>query len=128
MKRLHQLRNDFEAAFRRLKEAAEEAETPLEVDGTIQRFEFTFELCWKFIRSYLMKEGIECNSPRSCLKEAYKMKLIGDERLWLQMLSDRNRSVHIYDEEISREIFDRIKKDYIEAFGNVLGKIKPEEA
>lgn len=128
MKRLQQLRSDFESALGRLQEAAEEAETPLEVDGTIQRFEFTFELCWKLLKGYLIEEGIECNSPKSCLKEAYKLRIIKDEILWLQMLSDRNRSVHVYDEETSREIFNRIKRTYIKAFLDVLKETAAEEA
>ncbi len=35
------------AAFKRLNEATEQAVDDLDRDGTIQRFEFTFELLWK---------------------------------------------------------------------------------
>lgn len=43
MKRGERLKRDFRRAVRRLEQAVQEAETELEQDGVIQRFEFTFE-------------------------------------------------------------------------------------
>ena len=40
------------------------------------------------------------------------------------MLSDRNKTSHIYDEKASREIFSRIKSDYLNAIGIALNKLK----
>ena len=40
------------------------------------------------------------------------------------MLDDRNISVHMYDQRISREIFQRIGKDYVKLFKSVLDRIK----
>ena len=38
-------------------------------DATIQRFEYTFEALWKFLKEYLKeKEGIVSNSPKACFK------------------------------------------------------------
>ena len=39
------------------------------LDATIQRFEFCFELAWKLMKAVLEYEGIEANSPRSCIRE-----------------------------------------------------------
>ncbi len=44
MKRLEERKSDLENAFQRLKEALQENETELAIDGTLHRFEFTFEL------------------------------------------------------------------------------------
>lgn len=123
MKRLNQCREDFGNAFKKLEEAVTDAESDLEIDGTIQRFEFTFELMWKFLKIFLESEGIICRSPKECLKEAYKGEIIENENLWLNMLSDRNLSVHIYDMETSREIFDRIKTLYLSEFQKIKKKI-----
>jgi nucleotidyltransferase substrate binding protein (TIGR01987 family) len=44
----------FDRALARLNEALAVPETaPLAIDGTIQRFEFTFELCWKAMQAML---------------------------------------------------------------------------
>ena len=107
---------NFSDALERLREAVESAETELEIDGAIQRFEFTFEQAWKALKAFLEDEGIECRSPKGCLKEAYAAGLIENEKLWLQMLSDRNTSSHLYSFETSREIFERVKRFYLGAF------------
>jgi len=104
---------NFSNALERLEEAVNEAQTELEIDGAIQRFEFTFEQAWKSLKKFLEDEGIMCNSPKSCLKEAYAVGFIDNEQIWLNMLTDRNKSVHIYDMATSREIFKNIKRFYV---------------
>ncbi|MRI58607.1 MAG: nucleotidyltransferase [Epsilonproteobacteria bacterium] len=103
----------YKAALTRLEEAVEEAIDELDKDGVLQRFEFTFELLWKSLKAILAYEGIECYSPKSCIKEAFKANLIPEDEIFLDMLEDRNLSSHIYDKNKSEEIFERIKKVYL---------------
>ena len=105
--------DNFERALSRLNEAVERAKDDLDKDGVIQRFEFTIELLWKSLKSILNYQGIECYSPRNCIKEAFKANLIEDDEIILDMLEDRNKSFHIYSELTSEEIFERIKKVYL---------------
>lgn len=104
---------NFEKALNRLKEAVENAEDELDKDGVIQRFEFTVELLWKTLKAILEYKYLQCNSPRNCIKEAFKAGLIEDDEIILDMLEDRNRSSHIYDNSMSEEIFVRIKEAYL---------------
>lgn len=86
-------------------------------DGVIQRFEFTTELAWKAAREYLMDQGfVDINSPKSVMKEAFSYGLITDDKIWIQLLNDRNLTSHIYKEEIADEICDRIIKTYFQEF------------
>ncbi len=105
---------NFEKALQRLKEAVEKAKDDLDKDGVIQRFEFTVGLLWKTLKAILAYQGIECYSPRNCIKEAFKANIINDDEIILDMLEDRNKSSHIYDEQTSEEIFERIKRVYID--------------
>ncbi|HHY77992.1 MAG TPA: nucleotidyltransferase [Clostridiales bacterium] len=90
-------------------------------DGLIQRFEFTFELAWKTLKSIFEEEGlIALNSPKTVLREAYAAGLIDDEELWLNMLRDRNLTVHIYDEKMSIEICKNIVNRYADEFHKLL--------
>ncbi len=89
-------------------------------DISIKRFEFTFEMAWKTIKRYLDHVGLDCRSPRYCLKEAFAQGLIDDENIWLEMLEARNISSHIYDENEISEITSRFK-EYLNSF-NVLKK------
>jgi nucleotidyltransferase substrate binding protein (TIGR01987 family) len=68
------LLGQLKQAYKRLQEALDiSLDEPLALDGTIQRFEFTFEITWKTLRAYLDDQGIHCYSPKDCLKEAFKM-------------------------------------------------------
>jgi nucleotidyltransferase substrate binding protein (TIGR01987 family) len=87
------------------------------LDATIQRFEFTFEMSWKLMKAYLEYEGIaEATSPRSSIREAFKQGLIEDGDVWLDMLLDRNRTVHTYDEETAIVIYNNVKSKYLSLF------------
>jgi len=57
-------------AFTKLREGASAVKDELDRDGVIQRFEFTFELLWKTLKIFLGEEGIECRSPKECLRSA----------------------------------------------------------
>jgi nucleotidyltransferase substrate binding protein (TIGR01987 family) len=84
------------------------------MDGTIQRFEFTFELFWKALRRFLQREGVDTGSPKNTLRHAYRRGLLDREQLWLDMLEDRNRSSHVYDAAMARAIFARLPSHYRE--------------
>ncbi len=126
MKRYEQVLSDFGQALSRLSESASIAKSELEIDGVIQRFEFTFELSWKTMRKFLEMQGLICNSPRGCLKEAFQAELIQNEAVWLQMLADRNASTHLYNQETSREIFSRISSEFVPELLEVFRKMSEE--
>jgi len=123
MKRLEQVKEDFERALKALEQAANEAESDLEIDGMIQRFEFTYELLWKLLKLYLEREGIIAKTPRECFKEAYRLGILMNEEQSLKMIDDRNMSVHLYDRVLSRDVFLRIKLHYIKTFREILTRI-----
>jgi nucleotidyltransferase substrate binding protein (TIGR01987 family) len=102
----------LKAASVRLDEAVAQAGSDLERDGAIQRFEFTFELFWKAVKILLDYEGFDCAGPRSCIKEGARRGLLEDGDDLLDMLEDRNKSSHVYDEKTAGEIFERIKGRY----------------
>lgn len=58
------------------------------------------------------------------LKETFRFGLIKDEKLFLDMLDDRNQTSHIYSEEVSKEIFERIRKKYSTALKKLVKGIK----
>ena len=109
---------DFEKALEKLKQAFLEEPTELVIDGTLQRYEFTFELAWKTIKDYLDYNGIVSNisSPRNVIQQAYQSKIIKNGDIWIQMMLDRNLLSHLYDEKKSREIYENIKKKYLKQF------------
>ena len=117
------MKSELIYSFQKLKEAVKklddgikQVKDQLDRDGVIQRFEFSFELLWKTLKLFLADEGIITKSPKEALKETFRFGLIKDDEVFLNMLEDRNQTSHIYSEDISKEIFGRIKKKYLNAF------------
>ncbi|APM39284.1 nucleotidyltransferase substrate binding protein [Clostridium kluyveri] len=130
MKRLDQRIYDFTNALSRLREALEKDITDdIIIDGIIQRFEFTFEQSWKVMKLYLEDQGVldEALSPRSTIKVAFKHKIISNGDLWIEMMLDRNRTSHMYDETVAKSIVERIKKMYINEFNDLEKLLKVYE-
>jgi nucleotidyltransferase substrate binding protein (TIGR01987 family) len=103
---------ELEQALCRLEEALTVPETaPLAIDGTIQRFEFVFELCWKAMKALieLNTPSASANSSRAAIKSAYAAGWINDEAAWLDLLDMRNASAHTYREAMAKDIYRRIR-------------------
>ncbi|MBM7455267.1 nucleotidyltransferase substrate binding protein (TIGR01987 family) [Oceanisphaera litoralis] len=101
--------NAMGKALQRLAESlAFDQSQPLVVDASIQRFEFCIELTWKTMKKALTQEGIEANTPRECMQQAYAAKWLDDETAWLSMLRDRNLTSHTYKEDLALEIYQRL--------------------
>lgn len=94
------------------------------LDATIQRFEFCFELAWKWMKSALSYEGIEANSPRGSIREGWKQGLIDSAEKWLDMLEKRNLSPHTYNEITALNIYQHIISEYLELLSTLEQTIK----
>lgn len=125
-KKLDERKVDFSKALKRLEEALEKnLSDDLVVDGIIQRFEFTFEQACKVMKLYLEDQGIldEALAPRSTIRCAYKHKLIEDGDVWIEMMLDRNRTSHMYDEETAVSIVKLVKDKYVKEFNKLKNNI-----
>jgi nucleotidyltransferase substrate binding protein (TIGR01987 family) len=83
----------------------------VERDAAIQRFEFIFEATWKAVERHLeVVEGVIAGSRKACVRSSREVGLLDDERaaLALEMVDDRNLSVHTYDEALAERISMRV--------------------
>lgn len=78
--------------------------------GVIQTFEFTYELCWKF-----MKRWLEANTPGQIvdsltMKELFCMaaerQLIQNVEVWFEYHRARNKTSHTYDMEVAEDVYE----------------------
>ena len=113
-------------ALARLEEALTRPEDAIVRDASIQRFEFTFEMAWRAIQAHARRHGLDCQSPRECVRMAFRLGLIERDSRWLAMVEDRNRAVHLYDEDSAREVF-RALTDYAAMFRELLVRLKAAE-
>jgi len=76
--------------------------------GVIQNFEFTYELCWKFMKRWL--EGnlgatyVDGVSRRELFRIAAESRLITDVEQWVKYHNARNETAHTYDSAKAGEI------------------------
>lgn len=105
----------FKKSLQRLEEILKKKKTVANRDSAIKRFEFTTELAWKLIQVFLRDQKIICRSPKECLKEAFKFGLIKDDPRWIEMLDDRNLTVHTYNERVADKIYNRLP-NYLKNF------------
>ena len=117
----------FNRALDLLAEALDAPTSDLVRDASIQRFEFTFELAWKAIKNTATVEGLECISPRSCLKLAFGQGWIENESIWLVRLEDRNRASHTYNEKLAEQLYGRLP-DYLDPFRGLLEILQRKRA
>ena len=116
MERLKLKYSDIIRAMATLKEILDEPFSVIVRDATIQRFEYTFEALWKFLKEYLKeREGIICNSPKSCYREFFRLDMITEKETvkFLEMTDDRNMTSHTYKEDVSRVLYEKMRNHYI---------------
>jgi nucleotidyltransferase substrate binding protein (TIGR01987 family) len=126
MERLELKYRDAEKALNTLKEILNEPFSVIVRDASIQRFEYTFEAFWKFIKGYLKeKEGVVANSPKACFREIFSLGFSSEkETVQLQDMTDkRNDTSHTYKEEVAQSIYNNIK-NYCLLMEKVLDKFK----
>ncbi|MEX2603982.1 MAG: nucleotidyltransferase substrate binding protein [Gracilimonas sp.] len=80
-------------------------------DASIQRFEYSFELSWKFMKRYLKEyAGIEEHQIKEIFRQSAKVGLIENPEHWFDYHKARNLTTHTYNEDIAKETFDYAKQ------------------
>jgi nucleotidyltransferase substrate binding protein (TIGR01987 family) len=77
--------------------------------GVVQHFEFTYELCWKFIKRWLetnisasVADGV---TRRELFRLAAENRLIDDVEQWMRYHEARNLTSHTYQPEIAERVY-----------------------
>jgi nucleotidyltransferase substrate binding protein (TIGR01987 family) len=82
--------------------------------GVIQHFEFTYELCWKFMQRWLAENigrvYVDGISRREMFRLAAEHRLLSDVEAWWGYHAARNLTSHIYDEDVAEEVFQTATK------------------
>jgi nucleotidyltransferase substrate binding protein (TIGR01987 family) len=105
MTKVQSLFSDLKKAIGKLGQAAILPASEINRDATIKRFEFCFELCWKLMQAILQEHGIETYGPKGSIREAAKLGLIDNPKIWLEFLKARNLTTHTYEEEIAEKVY-----------------------
>ena len=84
-----------------------------ERDSLIKRFEFSYEMAWKLMMSYEKENGIvEVLGSKDVIRQAFKLSIVNNGETWLEMVDARNKTSHLYDEEMATDVVDEIIYTY----------------
>lgn len=77
--------------------------------GVIQNFEFTYELCWKFMQRWLEINAVGHIADRLTMKELFRLaaerQLIQDVESWFEYHKARNKTSYVYDMRVAEDVY-----------------------
>ena len=77
--------------------------------GVIQNFEFTYELCWKFMKRWLeMNVGgqtVDGATRKELFRMAAESRLIKNVKTWFSYNRSRNETAHTYDADKAGDVY-----------------------
>src|SRR5690606_5966058 len=77
-------------------------------------FEFTHELAWKVMQDFAKDQGnTEIRGSKDAIRYAAQINLIENAHQWMEMILDRNKTSHTYNEETASQIFVNIIVSYL---------------
>jgi len=106
--------NEAICAMEKAIEAVETNAVPQQLtnvvrSGIIQHFEFTYELCWKYMKRWLENNGEKGNVDSISIKELFRIAaergLIEDVHPWFIYNQKRNLTSHTYDRETADSVY-----------------------
>lgn len=101
----HTLKKAIQSLIRVVEELRVTPQNEFVRDACVQRFEYTYELCSKFLRRYLkMTEASaddvqEMSFPMLIRTASERHLLLNDWSVWMNYREKRNITSHTYDEE-----------------------------
>lgn len=103
------LLDNFKKALKTLDDAMiRPPANSLERDGIIQRFEYCIELSWKSAKKVLEFHEQEVDTARNVFRELARLNWINNPEEWIKYLEIRNKTSHLYHEEIADELFKQV--------------------
>ena len=91
-------------------------------DACIQRFEYSFELCWKMLKRQLEQElpspaEIDGYSFRQLFRVGAERGFVDDVEAWFDYRELRNITSHTYDEAMAVKVYNAIPAFAMHATG-----------
>jgi len=101
-------------------------------DAVIQRFEYTYELCWKMLKRQLEQEvpnpaEIDQLSYRDLLREAAEKGMLKAVEDWMDYRNQRNITTHAYDRKKAQAVYETATR-FLEHAEKLLAELKRRNA
>ena len=133
-KRWHLRFDNYSRALALLEEAMtalrDTGLSDLEQAGTVQRYEFCWELAWKTMRDFLFEVGaaVDVPVPINIIRAAMQANLITDGDGWVAAMQTRNMLSHEYNSVRAMEALQRIATEFLPLFVGLRAELDKEFA
>lgn len=79
-------------------------------DAVIQRFEYSYELCWKMLKRQIEQESatpaaVDAYSFRQLIREGAERGILSNVEIWLEFREQRNITSHTYDADKAASVY-----------------------
>jgi nucleotidyltransferase substrate binding protein (TIGR01987 family) len=119
---------NYRKALAQLRSAVELAATrslsDLEMQGLVQAFGYTYELAWNTIKDFYENQGeTGIQGSRDAFRLAFRRGLVENGETWMQMIKDRARTSHTYNEQTVECIVSDILSLYYNEFNRLEARL-----
>ena len=95
--------------------------------GVIQNFEFTYELCWKFIQRWLSinhsEEAAQPRTRKDLFRHAAQKSLVESPDPWFGYTEARNMTAHTYEADKATQVFE-VARPFLKDAEYLLAQLK----
>lgn len=92
-------------ALATLEEALAAPDSGFVRDSIVKRFEYTYEISWKMMQRFMKRREDDIPpTRRELFRDAARLGLIDDPRVWFSFHENRNKTAHAYSEAAAREV------------------------
>ena len=118
--------SNYQKALGQLHKFVDKGElSELEEQGLIKAFEYTYELAWTTLKDFLEFQGqSDLFGSRDTIQKAFQLNLIEDGEEWMDMLKNKNRTSHTYNQETASEISQAVTTVYYPLFQKINKKLE----
>ena len=95
--------------------------------AAIQSFEVSFELSWKYLQQWFRVQGLDLNSPREVIRQAFQANLIEDGAEWLRFADTRNLTTNTYRQQLADEVYDIVKSSFVSELAKLIETTNPNK-
>ncbi len=116
----------FEDAYITLEKALSEPSVNEYIkDSIVKRFEYTLEMAWKTLKTYLSEvDAIDESSPKKVIRAAFEQGYIGENiEFWDEAFEARNKTAHEYGADRGETAY-QFAKDHHFIFKDLLDVLK----
>ena len=121
--------SNYQKALERISEVVNKSNltdlSELEVEGFIQRFEYTYELAWLTLQDLFKYQSYtDITGPGPVFEQAFKNELINNAEGWQRLKKSRQLTSHTYDSNTAKEIAQEVINEYYGLFKHLEEKLE----